>query len=344
MRLGEGAMSFETRWPRTGGLAPGSRRTRDPTDRMPAPMNPTDPRHDPTTAGAADRCELQERYLELTWELLLAAAVAAAGKDDRWPIRFDHCFMRVALDHVFGGCWYDHLDRKLRAYKQLDDDQLAAAVGHAEAMLEGGRPVVEEMNRRSLACAGRADPVVRAGGASAASRCPVAPGGGGSGGVPADRAGVNPPPPDPAMPDPRSAAPRPRPRPRPPGFTLVEVLIVVVIVGILAGLTTGLIRGKTAEARVVAVDQQLAAIQSAIALFEQLYGRPPAELADLTERPSYVPPSAWREPFIAPRELDDPWGHPLVYAYPAENGGYALLSTGADGLPGGEGPAADHAR
>ena len=124
---------------------------------MPPPTTPTDP----TAAepgGDADRYELQDRWLELTRERLPAAAAAAArgGRGDRWPIRFDHCFMRVALDHVFGGCWYGHLNRRQRAYKQLDGAQLAAAVGHAEAMLAGGRPVVEAMNRRSLTWRGKA--------------------------------------------------------------------------------------------------------------------------------------------------------------------------------------------
>ncbi|BAM03830.1 hypothetical protein [Phycisphaera mikurensis] len=98
-----------------------------------------------------DRYDLQDRYLELTRRELPAAAVAAGD----WPVRFDHCFMRIVLDHVFGGCWYDHLNRRQRAYKQLDEAQLAAAVGHGEKMLSGGRAVVEAMNRESLAWRGK---------------------------------------------------------------------------------------------------------------------------------------------------------------------------------------------
>ena len=127
-------------------------------------------------------------------------------------------------------------------------------------------------------------------------------------------------------------------------FTLVEVLIVVVILGILAGLVTGVVRGQAAEARAVAVDRQLAAVQAAITMFEQRYGGPPDRLADLTERPAYVPASAWREPMISTRKLNDPWGFPLVYDATAAGGGYMLYSTGADGLPGGEGPDADRTR
>lgn len=99
----------------------------------------------------ADRYDLQGRYLDLTRKELPAAATEAGD----WPIRFDHCFMRIVLDHVFEGCWYEHLNRRQRAYKQLDEAQLSAAVGHGEAMLRGGKAVVEEMNRRSLAWRGK---------------------------------------------------------------------------------------------------------------------------------------------------------------------------------------------
>ncbi len=98
-----------------------------------------------------DRYDLQQRYLELT-----RVELPAAARQHGWPIREDHCFMRVVLDHVFGGCWYDHLDRRLRAYKQLTDDQLAEAVRLAESMRDGGLDAVAAMNRQSLAWRGHA--------------------------------------------------------------------------------------------------------------------------------------------------------------------------------------------
>jgi|GEM_PF-378330 len=68
-----------------------------------------------------------------------------------WPIRADHCFMRVVLDHVFQDCWYLHLDRRFRAYRQLDNKQLSRAVSLCEAMSAGGHAVVTHMNQQSLA-------------------------------------------------------------------------------------------------------------------------------------------------------------------------------------------------
>ena len=97
-----------------------------------------------------DRYDLQARYLDLTRKHLPAAAAEAQRAGDPWPIRFDHCFMRIVLDHLFDGCWYDHLDRRLPAYKQLDDAQLTRAVAIAEAMLDGDVARIEAMNHDSL--------------------------------------------------------------------------------------------------------------------------------------------------------------------------------------------------
>lgn len=97
-----------------------------------------------------DRYDLQARYLELTRVELPAAAVAHG-----WPIREDHCFMRLILDALFEACWYEHLDRRLRAYKQLDVEQLTRAVELGERMLAEGEPLVSAMNRQSLAWRGK---------------------------------------------------------------------------------------------------------------------------------------------------------------------------------------------
>ncbi|MEQ9453745.1 MAG: hypothetical protein RLN76_04020 [Phycisphaeraceae bacterium] len=93
----------------------------------------------------ADRYDLQDRYLEITRHQLPAAA-----REGNWAVRHDHCFMRIILDHLFEACWYEHLDRRLRAYKQLNQQQLQRAVAYGERMLAEGEPLVLEMNARSL--------------------------------------------------------------------------------------------------------------------------------------------------------------------------------------------------
>ncbi len=96
---------------------------------------------------------LRATYLRLARERLPALAAEAGD----WPIRLDHCFMRVVLDHVFGGPWHDHLDRrKGPAYRQMTADQLRAAIGIARRIEAGGRDVLIPLNRRSLIWRGKA--------------------------------------------------------------------------------------------------------------------------------------------------------------------------------------------
>ncbi|MEO0629182.1 MAG: hypothetical protein AAFY46_00460 [Planctomycetota bacterium] len=99
--------------------------------------------------GRPDRYDLQERYLDLVRLALPHRARSDAEHD--WPITEDHCFMRIVLDAVFEGCWYDHLDRRLVGYKQLSDEQLVRAIEIAEALLEHGPTLADRLNERSLA-------------------------------------------------------------------------------------------------------------------------------------------------------------------------------------------------
>ena len=92
-----------------------------------------------------DRYDLQDRYLDLTRVVL-----PSLGRTRNWVIDQDHCFMRVVLDHVFADCWYNHLDRKLRAYKQLNDSQLSLAVSIAERMSQADPETIAAMNLKSL--------------------------------------------------------------------------------------------------------------------------------------------------------------------------------------------------
>ena len=52
----------------------------------------------------------------------------------RWPIRLDHCFMRVCLDHAIGRRWDELVPRP--AIRHLTDEQLARAIATAEAICQ----------------------------------------------------------------------------------------------------------------------------------------------------------------------------------------------------------------
>ena len=92
--------------------------------------------------GGQPRAALVERWLLLTREILPAMA-----EQERWPIRFDHCFMRVCLDDAMGRPWTEVLRRP--AIATMSDAQLAAAVRTAESIVE--RPdALPVLNERSL--------------------------------------------------------------------------------------------------------------------------------------------------------------------------------------------------
>ncbi len=98
------------------------------------------------------RSRLESDYLDLVRRRLPERASA-----EGWPIRFDHCFMRIALDHAFGGCWYDFVDRSRGpAYRSISDEALGRAIAVAQSLLREDRQYLEAMNRQSLAWRGKA--------------------------------------------------------------------------------------------------------------------------------------------------------------------------------------------
>eukprot|EP00928_Gymnodinium_smaydae_P069028 TRINITY_DN52386_c0_g1_i1.p1 TRINITY_DN52386_c0_g1~~TRINITY_DN52386_c0_g1_i1.p1 ORF type:complete len:147 (+),score=31.96 TRINITY_DN52386_c0_g1_i1:55-441(+) len=101
--------------------------------------------------AGSGRDAMEARWYALMRQELPAAARAEGG----WPVRVDHCFMRIALDNFFGKCWYDVLDKQKGAVKSMSDAQLAGAVKVAERLLSGGKAVVVELNRKSLQFRGK---------------------------------------------------------------------------------------------------------------------------------------------------------------------------------------------
>ena len=88
---------------------------------------------------------------------LVRVELPRAAREQRWTLRLDHCFARVILDGLFGGCWYAHLERGRgrSAESQLDVDQLRRAVALGRGMLTGGAAEVRRLNARSLAWRGK---------------------------------------------------------------------------------------------------------------------------------------------------------------------------------------------
>lgn len=92
--------------------------------------------------------------LEAEWLRLTRGTLPALARDrPHWPVRLDHCFQRILLDHATGGRWYDHVAGR-PAYRHLPAPALARAValGHAVA---AGEADLAALNRRSLEWRGK---------------------------------------------------------------------------------------------------------------------------------------------------------------------------------------------
>lgn len=129
------------------------------------------------------------------------------------------------------------------------------------------------------------------------------------------------------------------------GFTLIEVLVVVVILGILAAVVVPNIMGAPDEARIAKAKQDIRQIESALQMYRlDNFNYPSTQqgLEALVSKPSGDPPANnWRPGGYLRKLPKDPWGNPYQYLSPGVHGEYDVFSLGADGKPGGEGPAAD---
>ena len=105
---------------------------------------------DPATQNelAIERAELEAEWLSLTREDLPGLA-----ERHRWPIRLDHCFQRVLLDHSCNGVWYDFIIGR-PAYKAAGIDILKRAV-ELGRMVARGDGNLRELNRQSLIWRGK---------------------------------------------------------------------------------------------------------------------------------------------------------------------------------------------
>lgn len=82
------------------------------------------------------------RWLDLMRRVLPGMAGAHG-----WPIRFDHCFMRVCLDHALCAAWHTKVRRP--AIRHLTDSQLHDAIACAERIV-ADPALLPALNRQSL--------------------------------------------------------------------------------------------------------------------------------------------------------------------------------------------------
>lgn len=129
-------------------------------------------------------------------------------------------------------------------------------------------------------------------------------------------------------------------------FTLIEILVVIAVIAILASLVAPNVFQHVGTARSTTARSQLEMLATALDAYRLDTGRYPTTeqgLAALVESPTIDGSTNWRGPYLRRAVPLDPWGTPYVYRSPGEKneGGFDLLSYGADGRAGGDGDNAD---
>jgi len=132
-------------------------------------------------------------------------------------------------------------------------------------------------------------------------------------------------------------------RARQRGMTLIEILVVLVLIGIVLGIVGGNFIGKGEKAKADAAKIEIGQISQTLDLYKLEVGRYPTSqegLQALISAPAGV--ANWNGPYWKKSTVPkDPWGNEYRYASPGSKGAYEIVSLGADGKEGGEGPDKD---
>jgi general secretion pathway protein G len=110
------------------------------------------------------------------------------------------------------------------------------------------------------------------------------------------------------------------------GFTLIEVLLVVAILGILAAVVVVNFGGKGEQARIKTTRASIAAICTAVDLYEVDTGRYPPALKNLVDNDGA---QNWHGPYIRGGVPVDSWGTEFSYALQGDSS-YVVRSAGPD--------------
>jgi len=124
------------------------------------------------------------------------------------------------------------------------------------------------------------------------------------------------------------------------GFSLIEILIVMALIGIIAVAVFRNVGGGFGKGQQRAATALVNTIAMSVEQFYVDNGSYPDRLEDLVSKPSSAP--NWSGPYAKSSQLVDPWGSPLGFRAPGEEGrDFDIVSLGKDKAQGGEGNAKD---
>ena len=126
-------------------------------------------------------------------------------------------------------------------------------------------------------------------------------------------------------------------RRRDEGYTLTEMLVVIVIIALIAAVLTPSLLGQLGRARAKTAQLQLDTTVTELNMFKDDVGRFPTQQEGLQALVTGTGINGWLGPYLkSDKALNDPWGHPLVYAVAAD-GSVSVTSLGGDDKVGGTG-------
>jgi general secretion pathway protein G len=127
------------------------------------------------------------------------------------------------------------------------------------------------------------------------------------------------------------------------GMTLIEILVVLVLLSVIMTVVAGNYIGRGEKAKADAAKIEIGQISQTLDLYKLEVGRYPTTqegLQALVSAPAGV--ANWNGPYWKKATVPkDPWGAEYKYSSPAANAPYEIISLGADGKEGGDGPNKD---
>ena len=118
------------------------------------------------------------------------------------------------------------------------------------------------------------------------------------------------------------------------GMSLIEIIIVIVLIGIVLTFVGSRILGGADRAKANLAKSQVMTLAQKIDQYRSDVGTYPTALGDLAAQPQGS--TGWLGPYAKEAELKDPWGNPIAYKAPGDEGrAFDVINLGKDGKPGG---------